>query len=78
LDVIVDADGELETGTGFTYTDFSAEALLGALRRGLSAYVHPDFNSLRRRLLRRDVGWDRTARRYVQVYRQARGESGVA
>jgi starch synthase len=78
LDVIVDTDGELETGTGFTYTDFSAEALLAALRRGLSAYVHPDFNGLRRRLLRRDVGWDRTARRYVQVYRQARGESGVA
>ena len=77
-DVIVDADAELETGTGFTYADFGEESLLGAVRRALAAYSNPDFGALRRRLLRRDVGWDRTARRYVQVYRQARGESGVA
>jgi starch synthase len=77
-DVVVDADAELETGTGFTYADFSEESLLGVVRRALSAFVHPEFPALRRRLLRRDVSWDRAARRYVQVYRQARGESGVA
>lgn len=77
-DVVVDADAELETGTGFTYAEFSEEALLGAFRRALAAYTNPDFGSLRRRLLRRDVSWDRAARRYAQIYRQARGEGGVA
>jgi starch synthase len=77
-DVLVDIDAELETGTGFTYGDFGEESLLGVVRRAVSAYAHPDFYALRRRLLRRDVGWDRAARRYVQVYRQARGETGVA
>jgi starch synthase len=77
-DVLVDIDAELETGTGFTYDDFGEESLLGVVRRAVSAYAHPDFYALRRRLLRRDVGWDRAARRYVQVYRQARGETGVA
>jgi starch synthase len=77
-DVVVDLDAELETGTGFTYDDFTERALVGVVQRALSAYGHPQFSALRRRLLRRDVGWDRAARRYVQVYRQARGEPPIA
>jgi starch synthase len=76
-DVIVDSDAELETGTGFTYSEFTESVLVGVVQRANSAFVHPGFSGLRRRLLRRDVGWDRTARRYMQVYRQARGEAGV-
>jgi starch synthase len=76
-DVVVDCDAELETGTGFTYADFTEAVLVGVVQRACSAFVHSRFGALRRRLLRRDVGWDRTARRYVQVYRQARGEAGI-
>lgn len=77
LDAVVDADAALETGTGFLYDELGEEALLGAVRRALSAYTHPRFDALRRRVLRRDVGWDRPAHRYLQIYRQVSGEPGV-
>lgn len=76
-DVVVDCDAELETGTGFTYADFTGTELVSVVQRANAAFVHADFVALRRRLLRRDVGWDRTARRYIQVYRSARGEGGI-
>lgn len=76
-DVVVDVDAELETGSGLCYDELTEVALVGVVERALSAYGHPQFPALRRRLLRRDVGWDRAARRYVQIYRQARGENAL-
>lgn len=71
VDAIVDSDAALETGTGFLYDEPSKEELLGALARGLAACASPRLRALRRRVMRLDLGWDRPARRYVQVYRQA-------
>jgi starch synthase len=71
VDAIVDCDAGLETGTGFVYDQPTKEDMLGALARGLAACASPRLRSLRRRVMRLDLGWDRPARRYVQVYRQA-------
>jgi starch synthase len=71
LDAVVDSDAALETGTGFVFDGSSVEGLLGATARGLSAYASPRWSTLRRRVMRLDLAWDRPARRYVQVYRQA-------
>lgn len=71
IDAVVDCDAALETGTGFLYDEPTKEDLLGALARGLAACASPRLRSLRRRVMRLDLGWDRPARRYVQVYRQA-------
>lgn len=73
VDTIVDCDAALDTGTGFLFDDESEEALLGAVGRALAAYASPSLGRLRRRIMRLDVGWDRPARRYLQVYRQALG-----
>lgn len=73
VDTIVDCDASLETGTGFLFDDESDEALLGAVGRGLAAFSSASFPRLRRRVMRLDLGWDRPARRYLQVYRQALG-----
>ena len=70
-DTIVDCDGALETGTGFLFDELTAEGLLGAIRRGFAAYRSEAWPRLRRRVMRLDVGWDRPARRYAQVYRNA-------
>lgn len=75
-DAVIDVDAELETGTGFLYQLGQPDGLLGAVQRALSAYGDPRFSSLRRRVMRRDLGWDRPARRYVQLYRKALGEAG--
>jgi len=70
VDAIVDADAELETGTGFLFDTLEPEALLGGLSRAFSAYGSPKFARLRRRVMRLDLAWDRPARRYVQLYRK--------
>lgn len=69
-DVVVDCDAALETGTGFVFDNRSESELVGALQRALAAYRSAAFPRLIRRVMRLDVGWDRPARRYLQIYRQ--------
>lgn len=76
-DAVVDADAELETGSGFLYGAGEEDALLGAVQRAVSAYATSGFSRLRRRVMRRDLSWDRPARRYEQVYRRLLGDPSV-
>jgi len=69
IDTIVDCDAELETGTGFLYDKPTATALVGAVQRAVAAMTSPRFGALRRRVMRLDLGWDRPARRYANLYR---------
>ena len=68
-DAVVDCDVALETGTGIVFEKATAPALVGATQRAMAAYAHPRWPLLRRRLMRLDLGWDRPARRYEQLYR---------
>jgi len=72
-DSLVDADAKLETGHAFLFEREVAEEVLGAVARAVTAYGQPEFVRFRRRAMRRDLGWERPARRMVQVYRQALG-----
>ena len=47
------------------------EEMVGAVERAVAAYLSPAWPRLRRRAMRLDLSWDRAARRYAQVYRQA-------
>lgn len=78
LDAVVDADPGLETGTGFLYAPRTAQALLGAVGRALAAFRNPELSRMRRRVMRADLGWDRPARRYAQLYRRVLGEPSLA
>ncbi|EYF00864.1 glycogen synthase GlgA [Chondromyces apiculatus] len=69
VDTVVDLDPALETGTGFLYDEPTAPALVGAAQRALAALTHPRWGAVRRRVMRLDLGWDRPARRYAQIYR---------
>jgi starch synthase len=74
-DTIVDVDAELDTGTGFLFDQDSVDALIGAVQRGVAAYRSEKLGALRRRVMRRDLSWDRPARRYQQIYRQTVGST---
>jgi starch synthase len=69
VDSIVDADAALETGTGFLFDGPTAENLIGAVERGVSAMREPRWPALVKRVMRLDRGWDRPARRYLQLYK---------
>ena len=70
-DAVVDCDPELETGTGFLYSEPTPEALFGAVTRALAASRHEAWPRLTRRLLRLDLSWESPARRYLKVYKNA-------
>ncbi|NUP08098.1 MAG: glycogen synthase [Polyangiaceae bacterium] len=70
LDSVVDLDAALETGTGFLLDPPSPDSLTSGVGRAIAAFRHPRFGTVRRRIMRVDVSWDRPARRYVQLYRQ--------
>lgn len=68
-DTVVDCDAALETGTGIVFEKPTAPALVGATQRAMAAFAHPRWKVLQRRIMRLDLGWDKPARRYEQVYR---------
>jgi starch synthase len=71
VDTIVDCDAALETGSGFLFDKPTAAALVGGVQRAIAAMASPRWGALRRRVMRLDLGWDRPARRYAHVYRDA-------
>jgi starch synthase len=71
-DTVRDVDPETGQGTGFTFVEYTPEALLAALRRALSLFGN---RTLWRRIqkvgMRQDFSWDASARQYVEVYARA-------
>ena len=78
IDSVVDADAKLETGTGFLFGEPTSDALTGALLRGIAARGLPGWPALVRRMMRLDLGWERPARRYEQLYRSLTTASTAA
>jgi len=60
------------TATGFVFEEYSAAALLEAVRRAVSAYRdHALWARLVHSGMGQDFSWDRSAREYVKVYERA-------
>ena len=75
-DAVVDCDAQLTTGTGFLFETDDAADLAAALGRALAAFERAKpFEALRRRAMKLDVSWERSARRYEHQYRTLRGAS---
>ena len=72
-DTVIDAnEAAIADGvaTGFQFAPVTAEALAETLRQAIGLYQHqPTWQAMVRRAMTREVGWDRAARHYLQVYR---------
>lgn len=67
VDTILDASSP--DGTGYLFSRFSKDAMLGALGRALNDYTRTSsWQETMRRAMRRDVSWERSARTYTDVY----------
>ncbi|MGE0554412.1 MAG: starch synthase, partial [Gemmatimonadales bacterium] len=61
--------------TGFVFEPYTSESLIGATIRGLDVYWNPsEWDRMRRAAMARDFSWDRSARSYLEVYRQVVAE----
>jgi len=71
-DTVIDADRSVKRGTGFTFTAYTAKALVGALDRAVAAFADPDrWQALQRRGMATDFSWNVSAQQYVALYRRA-------
>jgi starch synthase len=59
-------------GTGFTFDDYSPEALLGTLRWALGVFQDREtWSRIQLAGMQQDLSWDASARHYVNVYERA-------
>jgi starch synthase len=74
-DTVRNLDPRTGEGTGFTFDDYTPQALLGTLRWALDVY---EDRTLWRRLqvsgMQQDHSWERSAREYVRVYERAHAQ----
>jgi starch synthase len=72
------ADTVEEGATGFVFKEYTAEALLQALRRALRAFQDPQkWRTLQLAGMKQDHSWDRSAREYVRIYERAISGAGA-
>jgi starch synthase len=72
FDTVRNYDPRTGAGTGFTFEEYSPQALLGTLRRALDIYKDRDaWRRIQRAGMDEDNSWDARARSYVQVYERA-------
>jgi len=71
-DSVTDFDPVAGTGTGFVFGPYDAWSFFAAVVRAVEDHKHVDaWRGLVRRAMAQDVSWERSARRYVQLYRTA-------
>ena len=70
-DTITDLDKDPGAGTGFLFYDYSADAMMSAVYRALEFRVRSPqaFAEARQRGMREDFSWERSAARYLNLYR---------
>ena len=72
-DTIVDPAVASAAANGFTFGEPTPLSLLVALDRALELYRQPQrWRAMVRHGMEQDFSWDRSAQRYLELYRQAR------
>ena len=71
-DTVRDFDPRTREGNGFSFREYSGQALLDTLQRALDVYRdRPTWREIQRRGMTQDFSWDASAREYVKVYERA-------
>ena len=67
------------SGTGFTFDEYSSQALFSTLRRALGVYEdRAAWQRMQIAGMQEDFSWDPSAREYVKIYERAGSDSSVA
>jgi starch synthase len=71
-DSVVDITESVENANGIKFWDYSVPALVKAMRKALALYQHPFlFHHYRKNAMTADFCWNKTAQKYLEVYRQS-------
>lgn len=70
-DTIANYQPKTGNGTGFLFEEYSAKALVAALRRALAAYANrTKWKRLMQNGMKQDLSWEHSAQDYVKLYRK--------
>ena len=71
-DTVRNFDPQSGTGTGFTFDEYTPQALVGTLRWALGVFQDREaWTRIQLAGMRQDHSWDASARQYVEVYERA-------
>jgi starch synthase len=77
-DTIKNLDTKGSKGNGFTFKDYTAKALTGAVKKAAKFYKDmKTVDRVRSRIMKEDYSWKRSAKEYVKLYERARGRVGI-
>ena len=64
-------------GNGFTFLNYNAHDMLHVIEQAVRMYRENriTFNSLAKRAMKGQYGWDRSAQTYLELYKKALGET---
>ena len=72
-DTVRNFDAAGGTGNGFSFDEYSPQALIGTLRWALGVFTDQQvWRRIQAAGMQQDFSWDTSARRYVEVYERAR------
>lgn len=68
-DIVQNYDTKNQTGTGFSFKEFSSQSFLVALVRALEVYKDSEaWEELVKRVMQQDFSWDKVATKYADLY----------
>ena len=70
-DTVRDIDEDTVNGTGFTFTEYTPEALFNAVAKAADIFSSPDhtrWSSIMKNCMCRDFSWKNSARKYEELY----------
>ena len=71
-DTVVEYDPETEEGSGFLFDDCKPEQLLNAIKKAVAIYKDkPSWFKLIKKIAAYDFSWDKSAGRYIEIYKKA-------
>lgn len=70
-ETITDYSGDPENGNGFSFADFSADAMMDAINRAIHVYVNDpgEWERIVIRAMKQDFSWNSSALKYDELYR---------
>ena len=72
-DTIQPFQAQDQSGTGFKFQEYQAEAFWQSLEEALQTYKNPNlWRALMRNAMTQDFSWENSAREYLRLYQMAR------
>lgn len=71
-EIVRDYDPENKTGNGFTFKEYTPEALMDAIERAFDIYgKRSEWLDLAKGMMKEDFSWKESVKRYIQIYQNS-------